>query len=59
MLNVQLSQYISVLSEIRNSRPFVISRSSFPGIGHYAGHWTGDINSSWDDMKQSITGLID
>ncbi|XP_060863594.1 lysosomal alpha-glucosidase-like isoform X3 [Metopolophium dirhodum] len=46
------------LSEIRNTRPFVISRSSYPGFGHYAGHWTGDINSSWDDMKQSITDII-
>jgi len=41
-----------------NTRPFVISRSSYPGFGHYAGHWTGDINSSWDDMKQSITGIV-
>ncbi|XP_029347280.1 lysosomal alpha-glucosidase [Acyrthosiphon pisum] len=46
------------LSEIKNTRPFVISRSSYPGFGHYAGHWTGDINSSWDDMKQSITDII-
>ncbi|XP_025416315.1 lysosomal alpha-glucosidase-like isoform X2 [Sipha flava] len=46
------------LSKLKNTRPFVISRSSFPGFGHYAGHWTGDINSSWDDMKQSITDII-
>ncbi|XP_060837223.1 lysosomal alpha-glucosidase-like [Rhopalosiphum padi] len=46
------------LSEVKNTRPFIISRSSFPGFGHYAGHWTGDINSSWDDMKQSITDII-
>lgn len=46
----------SALSIITNSRPFVISRSSFAGLGHFAGHWTGDIFSTWDDMKQSITG---
>jgi len=41
---------------IKNARPLVISRSSFAGLGHFAGHWTGDIFSTWDDMKQSITG---
>jgi len=46
----------SALSVIKNSRPLVISRSSFAGLGHFAGHWTGDIFSTWDDMKQSITG---
>jgi len=46
----------SALSVVTNARPFVISRSSFAGLGHFAGHWTGDIFSTWDDMKQSITG---
>jgi len=46
----------SALSVIKNSRPLVISRSSFSGLGHFAGHWTGDVFSTWDDMKQSITG---
>ncbi|KAE9534562.1 hypothetical protein AGLY_008652 [Aphis glycines] len=49
---------MDALSEVKNTRPFIISRSSYPGFGHYAGHWTGDINSSWDDMKQSITDII-
>lgn len=43
---------------LRNKRPFVISRSSFPGHGHYAGIWTGDIYSSWDDMHQSVSDLM-
>lgn len=46
----------SALSIVKNSRPLVISRSSFSGLGHFSGHWTGDIYSTWDDMKQSITG---
>jgi len=46
----------SALSVVKNSRPLVISRSSFAGLGHFAGHWTGDVFSTWDDMKQSITG---
>nr|CAD7427821.1 unnamed protein product [Timema monikensis] len=46
-----------VMSEIRERRPFVISRSTFSGHGHYAGHWSGDIASTWYDMKRSIPGV--
>ena len=46
------------LVKIRNRRPFVISRSTFPSAGQYGGHWSGDIFSTWRDMKQSITSII-
>lgn len=44
----------SALAEIRGKRPMVISRSTFPGIGNYAGHWSGDVWSAWLDMKYSV-----
>jgi alpha-glucosidase (family GH31 glycosyl hydrolase) len=44
----------SAMAEIREKRPFVISRSTFAGHGQYAGHWSGDIKSSWYDMKKTI-----
>ena len=37
-------------------RPFIISRSTFPGQGHYGGAWTGDIHSDWQAMSHSIAG---
>ena len=46
------------LINIRKKRPFVISRSTFPSAGKYGGHWNGDITSNWEDLKQSITSVI-
>ena len=48
----------AALKKIRQKRPFIISRSTFPGHGHYAGHWTGDVLSDWSSMKDSITGIL-
>ncbi|KAJ8974175.1 hypothetical protein NQ317_004852 [Molorchus minor] len=42
------------MAEIRGKRPMVISRSTFSGHGHYAGHWSGDVWSAWIGMKYSI-----
>ncbi|XP_071953702.1 lysosomal alpha-glucosidase-like isoform X1 [Antedon mediterranea] len=47
-----------VLINIRNKRPFIISRSTFPGSGQYGGHWLGDNDSEWSDMYYSITGIL-
>nr|CAD7577903.1 unnamed protein product [Timema californicum] len=48
----------TVLSEIRQKRPFAISRSSFVGLGSYVGHWSGDISSSWGDMAWTVPELL-
>nr|CAD7427819.1 unnamed protein product [Timema monikensis] len=48
----------TVLAEIREKRPFVISRSSFVGMGVYSGHWSGDITSSWSDMAWTVPELL-
>ena len=44
------------LEDIRQKRPFIISRSTFPGQGHYGGHWSGDNSATFYDMYKSISG---
>ncbi|CAG0918268.1 unnamed protein product [Notodromas monacha] len=46
------------LTDIRQKRPFVISRSTFPGQGRFGGHWTGDVVSTWNAMSKSIPAML-
>ena len=48
------SYFVNVL----NTRPFVISRSSFPSHGRYASKWLGDNFSAFDWMAYSIPGIF-
>ena len=41
-----------------NRRPFVLSRSSFTGMGRYTSHWLGDNFSTYEDMIFSIAGIF-
>ncbi|XP_074081090.1 LOW QUALITY PROTEIN: lysosomal alpha-glucosidase-like [Macrotis lagotis] len=46
------------LVKVRGLRPFVISRSTFAGHGRYAGHWTGDVDSNWEQLYYSVPGVL-
>ncbi|XP_030389755.1 lysosomal alpha-glucosidase isoform X2 [Gopherus evgoodei] len=46
------------LVRVRGKRPFVISRSTFAGHGRFAGHWTGDVRSSWEQLYYSIPEVL-
>jgi len=36
----------------------VISRSSYPSLGRFGGHWTGDVFSKWEDLYYTIPGIL-
>ena len=46
------------LSNYIKKRPFLISRSTYPGYGKYGGHWLGENYSTWKDLKFSIPALF-
>ena len=39
-------------------RPFLLTRSGWAGIQRYAWHWTGDVESSWEALRQTVRTLI-
>ncbi|XP_066560306.1 lysosomal alpha-glucosidase isoform X2 [Amia ocellicauda] len=46
------------LVQVRGVRPFVLSRSSYPGLGRWAAHWTGDVQSSWEHLRLSVPAML-
>lgn len=46
------------LLKVKKTRPFVLSRSSFPGLGRFSAHWTGDVRSDWEQLRFSIPAVL-
>ena len=41
------------------NRSLILTRSSFPGVGKYSGHWLGDNAANWNDIKWAIPGMLE
>ncbi|XP_028402531.1 maltase-glucoamylase, intestinal-like [Dendronephthya gigantea] len=48
-----------IVQSVTGKRSIVISRSTYPSSGKYAGHWLGDNLSQYYQMHRSIVGMLD
>jgi len=39
-------------------RPWVVSRSGWAGVQRWAWNWTGDVETSWDGLRQQVATVI-
>ncbi|KAL1764830.1 maltase-glucoamylase FLJ16351, partial [Sigmodon hispidus] len=46
------------VQEVTGKRGIVITSSTFPSSGRWAGHWLGDNTAAWDQLGKSIIGMM-
>ncbi|XP_051873196.1 sucrase-isomaltase, intestinal [Pristis pectinata] len=55
----QTKPTLKSLQNITGERGIVVTRSTFPTSGQWAGHWLGDNTAAWDQMHKSIIGMME
>ena len=48
----------SLSRDPERERPFILSRAGFAGQQKYTWFWTGDTDSSWDELRQTIFSAL-
>jgi alpha-glucosidase (family GH31 glycosyl hydrolase) len=43
---------------LNDTRPFIMSRSTFAGSGHYAQHWIAELKRDFSALRQSIAAVM-
>ena len=44
---------------VTGKRSLVLPRSTFVGSGQWSGHWLGDNEATWHEMKRSLIGMVE
>jgi len=57
-LQTAQATYDSLVGINHDKRFLIVSRSTWPGSGHYSSHWLGDNYATWDSMVGSIPGML-
>ncbi len=55
----QTKPTLDAVRSITGKRGLVLPRSTFVGSGQWSGHWLGDNEASWVEMKQSLIGMVE
>ncbi|XP_006891565.1 PREDICTED: sucrase-isomaltase, intestinal-like [Elephantulus edwardii] len=55
----QVKPTYDALQKVTGKRGIVISRSTFPTAGQWAGHWLGDNYAEWTNLDKSIIGMME
>lgn len=50
--------YESLCQYRSQQRPFIVSRSGWAGLQRYAWTWTGDVECTWEALRQTIATVI-
>ncbi|XP_078065159.1 sucrase-isomaltase, intestinal [Mustelus asterias] len=55
----QTKPTLDSLQNITGERGIVVTRSTFPSSGQWAGHWLGDNTAAWNQLHKSIIGMME
>ena len=57
-LQVTKATYEALYGIFEDKRFLVVSRSTWPGSGHYGSHWLGENYATWESLMGSIPGIL-